>query len=44
MARISSEDGDKKLEGIPTKLGGNLFNEDPSPVTLQNNKIDKGYF
>ena len=41
MARMILEDGDKKPEGIPTELDGNLYNEDP---TLQNNKIDKGYF
>ena len=44
MARMSSKDGDKKPEGIPTELGGNLYNEDPLPATLRNNKIDKGYF
>ena len=41
MARMILEDGDKKPEGIPTELDGNLYNEDP---TLQNNKIDEGYF
>ena len=44
MVRMSSKDGDKKPEGIPTELGGNLYNEWILPATLRNNKIDKGYF